>query len=32
MGAGKRAAADIDQFLRGEIVPAWEGKAAAAAG
>ncbi len=32
MGAGKRAAADIDRFLRGETVDAWETKAAVAAG
>lgn len=29
MGAGKRAAADIDRFLRGETVAAWETEAAA---
>jgi glutamate synthase (NADPH/NADH) small chain len=32
MGAGKRAAADIDAFLRGEQAAAWGAKAAAAAG
>lgn len=32
MGAGKRAAADIDRFLQGEIVPAAEAEAAAMAG
>jgi glutamate synthase (NADPH/NADH) small chain len=32
MGAGKRAAADIDRYLSGETVPAAEGKAVAAAG
>jgi glutamate synthase (NADPH/NADH) small chain len=31
MGAGKRAAADIDRFLRGEAVPAAETEAAAGA-
>jgi glutamate synthase (NADPH/NADH) small chain len=32
MGAGKRAAADIDRFLRGEAVPEAEAEAVAAAG
>jgi glutamate synthase (NADPH/NADH) small chain len=32
MGAGKRAAADIDRYLRGESVPAAEGEVVAAAG
>jgi len=32
MGAGKRAAADIDRFLSGETAPAEEAEAAAAAG
>jgi glutamate synthase (NADPH/NADH) small chain len=32
MGAGKRAAADIDRFLNGETVPAAEAEAVAAAG
>jgi glutamate synthase (NADPH/NADH) small chain len=32
MGAGKRAAADIDRFLRGETVPATEAELVAAAG
>ena len=32
MGAGKRAAADIDRFLRGETVPAGEAEASASAG
>jgi glutamate synthase (NADPH/NADH) small chain len=32
MGAGKRAAADIDRYLHGESVPAAEGEVVAAAG
>ena len=32
MGAGKRAAADIDRFLRGETVPAGQVEASASAG
>jgi glutamate synthase (NADPH/NADH) small chain len=32
MGAGKRSAADIDRFLRGEAVPEAEAEAVAAAG
>jgi glutamate synthase (NADPH/NADH) small chain len=32
MGAGKRSAADIDRFLRGEAVPEADAEAVAAAG